>query len=95
MLCFRRPSSIAKAKQFCVGMLLWTTTPSSELYEARNYYSLMAILDGLRKYIAVGSNIFRDFAASRTITPAHLIPPKILPLLDPSHNFVSYRQRYD
>ncbi|CAG8129307.1 unnamed protein product [Penicillium nalgiovense] len=66
-----------------------------ELYEARNYYSLMAILDGLRKYIAVGFNIFRDFAASRTVTPAHLIPPKILPLIDPSHNFVSYRQRYD
>jgi hypothetical protein len=28
----------------------------------------MAILDGLRKYIAVGSNTFRDFAASRTVT---------------------------
>ena len=55
----------------------------------------MAILDGLRKYIAIGSNIFRDFAASRTVTPAHLIPPKILPLIDPSHNFVSYRQRYN
>ncbi|KAJ5462788.1 hypothetical protein N7475_007732 [Penicillium sp. IBT 31633x] len=69
---------------------------SQELYEARNYYSLMAILDGFCKYIAVGSNIFRAFAASRTIvTPPPLIPPKVLPLIDPSHNFVSYRQRYD
>ncbi|KAJ5481392.1 hypothetical protein N7475_000204 [Penicillium sp. IBT 31633x] len=71
-------------------------TCTLELYEARNYYSLMAILDGFCKYIAVGSNTFRAFAASRTVvTPTPLIPPKVLPLIDPSHNFVSYRQRYD
>ncbi|KAJ5853078.1 hypothetical protein N7534_005621 [Penicillium rubens] len=38
----------------------------------------MAVLDGLCKYIVVGSDTLRDFAASH-----------------PSHNFVSYRQRYD
>ncbi|KAJ5244673.1 hypothetical protein N7489_004769 [Penicillium chrysogenum] len=68
----------------------------AELYEARNYYSIMAILDGLCKYIAVGSNTFRAFDASRTVvTPTSLIPPKVLPLIDPSHNFASYRKRYD
>ncbi|CAG8241246.1 unnamed protein product [Penicillium salamii] len=71
-------------------------TCTLELYEARNYYSLMAILDGLCKYIAVGSNTFRAFDASRTVvTPTSLIPPKVLPLIDPSHNFASYRKRYD
>lgn len=56
----------------------------------------MAILDGLCKYIAVGSNTFRAFDASRTVvTPTSLIPPKVLPLIDPSHNFASYRKRYD
>ncbi|CAG8899943.1 unnamed protein product, partial [Penicillium nalgiovense] len=60
-------------------------TCTLELYEARNYYSLMAILDGLCKYIAVGSNTFRAFDASRTVvTPTSLIPPKVLPLIDPS-----------
>ncbi|CAP87078.1 Pc24g01700 [Penicillium rubens Wisconsin 54-1255] len=71
-------------------------TCTLELYEARNYYSLMAILDGLCKYIAVGSNTFRAFDASRTVvTPTSLIPAKVLPLIDPSHNFASYRKRYD
>ncbi|CAG8906835.1 unnamed protein product [Penicillium nalgiovense] len=71
-------------------------TCTLELYEARNYYSLMAILDGLCKYIAVGSNTFRAFDASRTVvTTTSLIPPKVLPLIDPSHNFASYRKRYD
>ncbi|KAI1829219.1 hypothetical protein DTO027I6_9887 [Penicillium roqueforti] len=66
-----------------------------KLYEAQNYNSLMAILDGLRKYTAVGSNTFRDLAASRTDFPTLLIPPEILPLIDPSHNFVLYRLHYD
>ncbi|KZN87804.1 hypothetical protein EN45_063650 [Penicillium chrysogenum] len=71
-------------------------TCTLELYEARNYYSLMAILDGLCKYIAVGSNTYRAFDASRAVvTPTSLIPPKVLPLIDPSHNFVSYRKRYN
>jgi hypothetical protein len=56
----------------------------------------MAILDGLCKYIAVGSNTYRAFDASRAVvTPTSLIPPKVLPLIDPSHNFVSYRKRYN
>jgi hypothetical protein len=54
----------------------------------------MAILDGLREYTAIGCNTFRDFAASGTVIPASLISPENLPLIDPSHNFVSYRQRY-
>lgn len=54
----------------------------------------MAILGGLREYTAIGCDTFRIFAASGTVIPDSLISPENLPLIDPSHNFVSYRQRY-
>ncbi|CAG8062747.1 unnamed protein product [Penicillium nalgiovense] len=85
-------------KEYCSGLpnlVPYFQKSILKLYEAQNYHSLMAILDGLRKYTAVGSNTFRDLAASRTDFPTSFIPPEILPLIDPSHNFVSYRLHYD
>ncbi|KAJ6118356.1 hypothetical protein N7471_013823 [Penicillium samsonianum] len=91
----RLSNSVLECCSGLSDLVPYLQTCTLELYEAHNYYSLMAMLDGLCKYIAAGSNIFRDFAASRTVIPASLIPPEILPLIDPSHNFVSYRQRFD
>ncbi|KAJ6126104.1 hypothetical protein N7471_010597 [Penicillium samsonianum] len=69
------PSPVASDVQIGEDSNYRTYQETEELYE-QNYYSLMPILDGLCKYIAVGSSTFRDFAASSTVTPASMILPE-------------------
>ncbi|RAH83106.1 hypothetical protein BO86DRAFT_310139 [Aspergillus japonicus CBS 114.51] len=59
------------------------------LLMVRNYHSLTAIIDGLRKY-----SISTSTSVSSSHVAPFMLPPDFEILLDPSENFVAYRQAF-
>ncbi|PKY07835.1 hypothetical protein P168DRAFT_3216 [Aspergillus campestris IBT 28561] len=64
------------------------------LFAIRNFHSLTAILDGLRKYSLTESTMATAANGADTVALKSVTPPSLLELLDPTDNFATYRQLY-
>ncbi|PYH44925.1 uncharacterized protein BP01DRAFT_423822 [Aspergillus saccharolyticus JOP 1030-1] len=60
------------------------------LLAVRNYHSLTAIIDGLRKYSITTCS---SYPASHEVP--YMLPPEFEVLLDPSDNFLGYREAFN
>ena len=71
-----------------------TLTIHQALFAIRNFHSLTAILDGLRKYSLTESTMATAGNGADTVALKSVTPPSLLELLDPTDNFATYRQLY-
>ncbi|PYH61953.1 uncharacterized protein BO96DRAFT_325270 [Aspergillus niger CBS 101883] len=64
------------------------------LYTCRNYHSFTSILSGLYKYSTSHSTFTHTDSATNRMTLTPVLPPALAYLLDPTENFVAYRQEF-
>ncbi|KAK1144883.1 hypothetical protein N8T08_004896 [Aspergillus melleus] len=64
------------------------------LFLIRNYHAFTAILKGLQKYSITDSTFTGTASSSGTVALNPVLPPDLLYLLDPAHNFLLYRQHF-
>lgn len=58
----------------------------------RNYYSFIAIIDGLWNYSITSSTLNRD---EGTVVPKFVLPQDLFYLNNPFRNFAAYRGQFD
>ncbi|THC89726.1 hypothetical protein EYZ11_010829 [Aspergillus tanneri] len=64
------------------------------LLDIHNYHSFTAILSGLQKYSITESTFTTANTITGTAALNPVLPPNLLYFLDPSQNFIAYRQQF-